>query len=202
MFTHHRNNPAKRLSAAERKKLPTKAFGVPKDRKYPMMVINKMGKPEWSHSHAVIAKADAKKEFDRELMTKIEYDRIAKKANKIIEGAVDIAIPTPGRKKENPGRSRHGMRKTNPTAEMHEKTGRDYMMKARDYWDRYLEHHHANDLVDAFEYLSIAHQELMYAGDDDALKEVKHGKKIAKAELIAKIRPKRAKKKRATKKKK
>ena len=78
---------------------------------------------------------------------------------------------------------------------MHKKVGRDYMMKARDYWARYLEHHRANDLVDAFEYLSIAHEELMYAGDAEALREVKHGKKIAKAELIAKIRPKRAKKK-------
>lgn len=190
MLVHHRmkgkkitqNPKPKRLTAAQRKQLPAKAFGIPKERKYPMMIINKMGKPEWSHSHASDAKARAKEEFDKGLMTKATYNRIVKKADKIIQEAVDEAIPTGGRKK-------------NPSAEVHEKTGRDYMMKARDYYERYLQKGRPNDLVDAFEYLSIAHEELMYAGDQEALKEVKHGKKIAKAELIAKIRPKRRVKK-------
>ena len=83
----------------------------------------------------------------------------------------------------------------NPTAEAHEKAGRDYMMKARSYWERYAKHGRPKDLVDAYEYLNIAHEELKYADDRDSLKEVKEGKKAAKAELLSLLKPKKRGKK-------
>lgn len=71
----------------------------------------------------------------------------------------------------------------NPTAKRHGKTGRDYLKKADAYWDKYYKRGRATDLIDAFKYLSLAHEELKYAGDKEKLKEAKAGLKAATAEL-------------------
>jgi hypothetical protein len=81
------NNP--RLTAAQRRRLPPKAFGIPSQRKYPMMTIGPSGTPVWSKSHAVDAKDRAREEYNKGYITLRQYNQIVKKANKVIEGFID-----------------------------------------------------------------------------------------------------------------
>lgn len=66
---------AKKLSTADRKKLSTKVFGLPDEKKYPM--------PD--KAHAINAKARAKQMLDKGFLTKEQYKNIVKKADEIIK---------------------------------------------------------------------------------------------------------------------
>lgn len=60
------------LSAARRKKLAARMFGLPDERAYPM--------PD--REHAANAKARARQQYNKGNLTKTEYNRIVRKANK------------------------------------------------------------------------------------------------------------------------
>lgn len=62
------------LSAAERNKLPSKTFGQPKSRKYPMP----------NRSHAANAKARAKQQLNKGNLSKGAFSAIIAKANRIL----------------------------------------------------------------------------------------------------------------------
>jgi hypothetical protein len=65
-----------KLTAAKRKKLPSKEFGEPGEKKYPM--------PD--RRHASLAKTYARIELDNGKLSKGEYDKIAAKADRILYG--------------------------------------------------------------------------------------------------------------------
>jgi hypothetical protein len=71
----------RRLTAKERRELPAKAFGIPSQRKYPVMVIGRDGKSKYSRSHAIDAKARAKEGLEQGWITKRQYNAIMKKAD-------------------------------------------------------------------------------------------------------------------------
>ena len=64
-----------KLSAAKRKKLPKKDFGLPGEKKYPM--------PD--RSHAANAKARAQQMYDKGKLSKGSLAKIDSKANKILK---------------------------------------------------------------------------------------------------------------------
>jgi len=61
-----------RLTAAQRKRLPARVFGLPKQRKYP---IN-------DRSHAIAAKGRATEGLRRGWINRQEYSKIVRKADK------------------------------------------------------------------------------------------------------------------------
>lgn len=63
-----------RLSYRQKKNLPASAFGLSKERKYPMSDV----------SHARNAKARASAEFDRGVLTKSQLRQINRKADRLI----------------------------------------------------------------------------------------------------------------------
>jgi hypothetical protein len=63
-----------KLTTEKERKLPDKAFGLPESRKYPM--------PD--PSHARNAKARAKQMKTKGKLSKKDYDRIVRKANRVI----------------------------------------------------------------------------------------------------------------------
>lgn len=71
----------KKLTTAQRHKLPARVFGLPKKRKYPM--------PD--RRHAANAKARAAAALKQGYLTRSEYNRIVRKANTILYGK---AVPT------------------------------------------------------------------------------------------------------------
>ncbi len=82
---HKKKNPAYRascapkagkLTAAKERRLPDKAYGLTKERKYPM--------PDASHARN--AKARASAEYKRGNLTRKQYAQIQRKANRIIKG--------------------------------------------------------------------------------------------------------------------
>lgn len=64
-----------KLTTKSRKKIPSKEFGMPKERKYPM--------PD--KSHAANAKARATQMVDKGKLSEAEKKRIDAKANKILK---------------------------------------------------------------------------------------------------------------------
>lgn len=71
------------LKTKARKKLKAKAFGLPKERKYPM--------PD--KIHAINAKARAKQMMNKGKLGKSEYDEIVRKANKKLYGKATLKDP-------------------------------------------------------------------------------------------------------------
>ncbi len=63
-----------KMTAAKEKKLPDKAFGLPRQRKYPM--------PD--PAHAKNAKARASAQYKRKTLTKRQLDAINRKADRVI----------------------------------------------------------------------------------------------------------------------
>lgn len=61
-----------KLDAAERKDLPSKDFGLPAERKYPVE----------DAGHAVAAKSRAKQMLNRGTISQAEYNKICAKADK------------------------------------------------------------------------------------------------------------------------
>ena len=60
-----------KLKAATRKRIPSKDFGLPNERKY----------PEQNRAHAIDAKARAKAQWETGRLSTAEYKRIVAKAN-------------------------------------------------------------------------------------------------------------------------
>jgi hypothetical protein len=65
-----------KLTAVERNKLPSSAFGDPKNRKF----------PEEDRGHAIAAKSRAKQQENRGALSKGAYEAIVSKANRKIGG--------------------------------------------------------------------------------------------------------------------
>jgi hypothetical protein len=64
------------LTADERNALPSSTFGLPKERSYPM--------PD--RTHASNAKARARQQLDAGQLTRVQYDKICAKADRILYG--------------------------------------------------------------------------------------------------------------------
>lgn len=64
-----------KLTTKQRKKIPTKKFALPKERKYP---VN-------DKSHAANAKARAQQQFDKGNISKGTLSKIDKAANKVLK---------------------------------------------------------------------------------------------------------------------
>lgn len=71
------------MSTKTRDRLPPKAFGLPKERKYPMYTMSG-GKLIPSGSHAANAKARAKAEFNDGRLSKKKLLQIQRKADKVL----------------------------------------------------------------------------------------------------------------------
>lgn len=65
-----------KLTAAERNHLPASDFAIPASREYPIE----------DKSHASNAKARAKQELNRGLISQAKYDEVVAAANKVLNG--------------------------------------------------------------------------------------------------------------------
>ncbi len=72
------------LTTKARDKLPGKAFGLPKERKYPMYRMARGGTLVPSGSHASNAKARAQQEYDKGRLSKKKLLQIDRKADKVL----------------------------------------------------------------------------------------------------------------------
>lgn len=94
---------ARRLTAKERRELPARAFGIPSQRKYPVMVLNRSGEPVPSKGHAVDAKGRAMEELEKGRIDRRQYNQIVRKADTAIrevERAKKKAKRKPAKKKK------------------------------------------------------------------------------------------------------
>ena len=266
------NPKPRRLTKKQRDALPTRAFGLPTKRAYPM--------PNLAHARIAIIDAEvARRKGD---ISQVEFKRVARKAEAIIEAALSAALDPnprslPHRRSKNPkpfwegvfggsdakdagrkwereaetefgrwerskkrdrnvgallnaydalemaranyyladdksksgemadmkaklrdqvldalepreviipevlGKGTHA--RENPSAREHLKTGKDYLKKSERYWERYYKKGKPGDLIDAYKYMVLAHDELKYGDDRRALDQVKRGMKAAQAEL-------------------
>lgn len=101
--------------------------------------------------------------------------------NKLREQVLDTMEPREVIIPEVLGKGTHA--RENPSSREHLKTGKDYLKKSERYWDRYYKKGKPGDLIDAYKYMVLAHDELKYGGDRRALDQVKRGMKAAQAEL-------------------
>jgi hypothetical protein len=69
-----KKNPSQKLTTSQRRKLPASVFGLPKSRRYPMQ----------NKGHAISAKAYAKQELDKGYLSQADYNKVVRKANKIL----------------------------------------------------------------------------------------------------------------------
>lgn len=83
-----------RLTSDMRDKLPAKAFGLPRERKYPMMVIRD-GKTVPSLKHAYSAKGYALKGLERGYLSPTQY-------RKVLTKAIEIEAAVKGNRTRNP----------------------------------------------------------------------------------------------------
>ncbi len=74
-----------RISTKARDKLPDKAFGLPKLRKYPLYKLGGDGKLVPSRTHATNAKARARQGLDKGSLTRSQYASIVRKANLVLK---------------------------------------------------------------------------------------------------------------------
>lgn len=87
------------LSTKTRDKLPAKAFGLPKERKYPMYKLGRDGSLIPSGSHASNAKARAQAEYNDGRLSKKKLMQIDRKADKVLRECGTKGRP---RKKNRP----------------------------------------------------------------------------------------------------
>jgi len=184
---------ARRLTAKERRELPARAFGIPSSRKYPVMVLDRSGEPQYSKGHAVDAKGRAKEELEKGRIDRRQYNQIVRKAT--------AAIRSVDRKKarKNPPKKKAAKRKStkrkvakkatrtrrkNPSEAQHEAVGMEALKNSEEYWRGYMaDKSKTNLLVDAYKFLVIAHEELKYAGDAEPRLQADHMLKAAHKEL-------------------
>jgi hypothetical protein len=75
------------LNSATRRSLPSRAFGLPKQRKYPMYTRSPMrprGELTFSRTHAINAKGRAKWMLDEGTISDGQYNRIVRKADRLL----------------------------------------------------------------------------------------------------------------------
>ena len=94
-----------KLSTKSRDELPAKAYGLPKERKYPMYKTGRDGKLIPSGSHATSAKGYAKKALKAKRINRIQYDRIVRKADRVLKSCGG-AGRKPASKVKRPGRKK------------------------------------------------------------------------------------------------
>jgi hypothetical protein len=88
--TRRKRNPEHRcalpgpLEAGERKELPDSAFGLPRERKYPLFVLEG-GKAVPSPSHASNAKARATQQWKAGKLSKTKRDQVHRRAQKVLD---------------------------------------------------------------------------------------------------------------------
>ena len=76
--------------------------------------------------------------------------------------------------------------KSNPTKAQHKAIGQKFLKKSEKAWDKYCKGGcKLNDLLDAYEDLSIAYEELKHAGDRKGMAQAKEGLKAARAEIAS-----------------
>jgi len=85
-----------KLTSEMRGKLPAKAFGLPQERKYPMMVMRD-GKVVPSLSHVYAAKAYAVKGLEQGYLSPAQY-------RKVLTKAIDLEAAVKGNRTKNPKR--------------------------------------------------------------------------------------------------
>jgi len=78
--------------------------------------------------------------------------------------------------------------KMNPSQAEHAKAGKDYLKKARQYWERYTKSMKYNDLMDSYKFLIMAHRELMYTEDESGLAEARQGMDAAREEILDRLK--------------
>lgn len=74
-----------RLTAAERKALPNSAFGLPSERKYPLIIQNEDGEYDWSHLHDAVAYFHTCKDEEKKSILAKNIAKVIKKYNVDIE---------------------------------------------------------------------------------------------------------------------
>jgi hypothetical protein len=174
---------ARRLTAKERRELPAKAFGIPSQRKYPVMVLGRDGKPKYSLSHARDAKARAKEGLEKGWINKRQYNQIIKKADLAQREARKKAPKKKATRRRNPPAL------MNPSEGERAHTGDEALAKAEMYWRKYEEQpSRTNFLVDSYKFLVIAHEELKYSDEPDVRLAADHALKRAHAELSRRLR--------------
>lgn len=75
------------LTSAVRNSLPARAFGLPKQRKYPMYTRSPMsprGELTYSRTHAINAKGRARQQLNAGNLSEGQYERIVGKANRLL----------------------------------------------------------------------------------------------------------------------
>ena len=110
---------ARRLTSKERKELPSRAFGIPSSRKYPVMVLNRSGEPVPSKGHAVDAKGRAKEELEKGRIDKRQYNQIVRKADSAIR-SVDRSRK---KAKRNPPKKKKASKRKVAKRKVGKKTG-------------------------------------------------------------------------------
>ena len=119
---------ARKLTAQERRELPTRAFGIPSQRKYPIMVLGRDGKPKYSKGHAVEAKSLAKVQLEKGRIDSRQYKQIVRKADTAIrelERAKAKAKRNPPKKKvakKKATKKKATKRRSNPSLKPKEKS--------------------------------------------------------------------------------
>ena len=186
---------ARKLTAQERRELPTRAFGIPSQRKYPIMVLGRDGKPKYSKGHAVEAKSLAKVQLEKGRIDSRQYKQIVRKADTAIrelERAKAKAKRNPTKKKaakkkvakKKVAKKKATRRRRNPTEAQHEAVGIKALKNSEEYWRGYMaDKSKTNLLVDAYKFLVIAHEELKYAGNAEPRLQADHMLKEAHFEL-------------------
>jgi len=181
---------ARKLTAQERRELPTRAFGIPSQRKYPIMVLGRDGKPKYSKGHAVEAKSLAKVQLEKGRIDSRQYKKIVRKADTAIrelERAKAKAKRNPPKKKvakKKATKKKATRRRRNPTEAQHEAVGIKALKNSEEYWRGYMaDKSKTNLLVDAYKFLVIAHEELKYAGNAEPRLQADHMLKEAHFEL-------------------
>ena len=74
-----------KLTAAQRAKLPAKAFGLPEKARSPKATKETGNYPMPDHGHAISAKRLARKNRKDGNLTKDEFERIDRKADKVLK---------------------------------------------------------------------------------------------------------------------
>ena len=78
------------LSSRSRDRLPDEAFGLPRERKYPMYRLS-AGRLVPDASHAGNAKARARQQYEKGALTMAQLVRIEQKANKVLRHCKALA---------------------------------------------------------------------------------------------------------------
>lgn len=191
---------ARRLTAKERRDLPARAFGIPSQRKYPVMVLGRDGEPKFSKGHAVDAKARAMEGLEKGWIDTRQYNQIIRKADAAIK-EVERGRKKTKRKstKKKAAKNKTAKRKStkrkstkkkttrrrrNPSAADHEAVGIKALKNSEEYWRGYqADPSKTNLLVDAYKFLVIAHEELKYSDDPEPRLQADHMLKAAHKDL-------------------